>query len=121
MGVVILAGIVTIVFTISLNWVVSSWLIWPVMLILGTSYFAIYTVSLAVMGDNFKGPDLIAGSAAFSAMWGIGGIVGPSLAGVAVDIGGINTVPYSVATPFVILLIGLALMRGSLIRKPAHG
>jgi hypothetical protein len=54
-------------------------------------------------------------------MWGIGGIIGPSLAGIAVDVGGINTVPYSVATPFLILLIGLAFMRGSLIRKPVHG
>ena len=33
------------------------------------------------MGDNFEGPDLIAGSAAFSVMWGVGGIVGPSIDG----------------------------------------
>jgi len=120
MGVVVLAAAVTMILALSLGFVVGSWLIWPVMLILGTAYFAIYTVGLAVMGDSFEGPDLIAGSAAFSVMWGIGGIVGPSLTGAAVDSFGIGAFPISIAVPYAILLAGLALTGGVLIRKQAR-
>jgi len=119
LGVIIVAAGVTMILALSLGFVVGSWLIWPVMLILGTAYFAIYTVALAMMGDSFEGPDLIAGSAAFSVMWGIGGIVGPSLTGAAVDSFGIGAFPVSIAVPYVILLVGLALTGGVLIRKQA--
>ncbi len=115
-GVVIIAAAITMVLALALAFVVGSWLIWPVMLILGTAYFAIYTVALAIMGDNFKGSDLVAGSAAFSVMWGIGGIVGPALTGAAVDAFGIGAFPISVAVPYAILLVGLAITGGVLIR-----
>jgi MFS family permease len=119
-GVVVVAAAVTMILALSLGFFVSSWLIWPVMLILGTAYFAIYTVALAIMGDKFEGPELISGSAAFSVMWGIGGIVGPSLTGAAVDTFGIGAFPISVAVPYAILLVGLAITGGVLIRERAH-
>ena len=77
-------------------WTIVSWLIWPVMLVLGTTAFAIYTVALAILGDNFDGPDLIAGSAAFAAMWGIGGMLGPPIAGAATDAFGIDAIPVTI-------------------------
>jgi MFS family permease len=119
-GVVVVAAAVTMILALSLGFFVSSWLIWPVMLILGTAYFAIYTVALAIMGDKFEGPDLISGSAAFSVMWGVGGIVGPSLTGAAVDAFGIGAFPISVAVPYAILLVGLAITGGVLIRERAR-
>ena len=119
MGVVIWSSIITIITCIALIWAVNTWAIWPVVIIMASAAFSVYTVSLVVMGDTFKGPDLIAGSAAFSAMWGIGGLVGPPIAGAAIDLFGINAFPVSLASVYVILLIGLALTGGRLIRSAA--
>jgi len=121
MGVIVLSAIITAVLALSLLWTIDNWLIWPVMLVLGTTAFAIYTVALAILGDNFEGPDLIAGSAAFGAMWGIGGLLGPPIAGAATDAFGIEAIPVTIAAIYVVLLIGLGLAGGKLVRAAAHG
>lgn len=115
-GVVACSAIITIISASALIFVVHSWLIWPTVIILATSAFAVYVVALATMGDTFKGADLIAASAAFSAMWGVGGLLGPPVVGAAIDRFGINAMPISLAIIYVILLIGLAINGGRLIR-----
>jgi MFS family permease len=115
-GVVACSAGITVVMSSALIFVVNSWLIWPTVIILATSAFAVYVVALATMGDTFKGADLIAASAAFSAMWGVGGLTGPPIVGAAIDKFGINAMPISLAVIYVILLLGLALSGGSLIR-----
>ena len=57
---------------------------WPVALLLGTSAYAVYIIAMTVAADRFQGTDLV-GSAAFGAM-GVGGIVGPPVAGIALDL-----------------------------------
>jgi MFS family permease len=116
-GVITVSAAITAVLSVALIWAVEGWALWPVTLIVGSSAFAAYTVSLAVLGDKFQGPDLIAGSAAMAVMWGVGGIAGPPLAGIAVDTFGIDAVPISLAMPFVILLALLALTGGRLVRE----
>ena len=115
-GVVACSAVITIISASALIFVVHSWLIWPTVIILATSAFAVYVVALATMGDTFKGADLIAASAAFSAMWGVGGLLGPPVVGAAIDRFGINAMPISLALIYVILLIGLAINGGRLIR-----
>jgi MFS family permease len=115
-GVVVVSAAVTVVLCLSLIWLVHTPLLAPAVIILGTSAFAVYVVALAASGDAFKGGDLIAVSAAFSAMWGVGGLIGPSVAGVAIDAFGINAMPVVLAAFYVILLIGLALNQGRLVR-----
>jgi MFS family permease len=121
MGVIILSAVITAILAMSMIWTIDTWLIWPVMLILGTTAFAIYTVTLAVLGDNFEGPDLIAGSAAFAAMWGIGGLLGPPIAGAATDAFGIDAIPATISLVYVVLLLGLGLSGGKFVRSAAHG
>lgn len=121
LGVIVLSAVITAALSLSMIWTIQSWLIWPVMLILGTTAYAIYTIALTILGDNFKGPDLIAGSAAFAAMWGFGGILGPPIAGAATDAFGIISIPVTVTLIYVILLAGLGLSRGQLVQSAAHG
>lgn len=121
LGVIVLSAVITAVLALSMIWTIQSWLIWPVMLILGTTAYAIYTIALTILGDNFKGPDLIAGSAAFAAMWGVGGILGPPIAGAATDAFGIVAIPITVTAIYIILLMGLGLSRGRLVQGVAHG
>lgn len=120
-GVITLAAVVTALLALAMIWTINSWLIWPVMLILGTAAFAIYTIALAILGDNFTGPDLIAGSAAFAAMWGIGGLLGPPIAGAATDAFGIDAIPLTVCLIYVLLLVCLAFTGGRFVRSAAHG
>lgn len=115
-GVVVCSAIITVLSCIALIFVVNSWLIWPTVVIMATAAFSVYVVALAIMGDTFKGADLVAGSAAFSAMWGVGGLVGPPIAGAAIDAFGVNSMPLLLAGFYVLLLVGLAFSRGRLIR-----
>lgn len=118
LAVIVASAIVTAFLSVCLIWVITSWIIWPVILILGTSAFAIYTVALVILGDRFEGADLIAGSAAFAAMWGLGGIVGPPIAGAALDAFGANAIPITLTAIYLMLLVGLGVTGGNLIRKP---
>jgi MFS family permease len=120
-GVIVISSVLTVVLALSLLIVINHWTVWPVVVLLSTSAFGVYVVSLAVMGDSFKGPDVIAGSAAFAAMWGVGGLFGPPLAGLAIDTFGINAMPVTLASFYVLLLVGLAWSRGQLVRTVSHG
>lgn len=115
-GVMLVTAFLTIMLSLSLIVVITHWLAWPVMMLLTGSAFGVYVVALATMGDRFKGPDVIAGSAAIASMWGVGGLVGPPLAGLAIDLYGINAMPVTLAAFYVLLLIGLVLSGGKLVR-----
>jgi MFS family permease len=120
LAVVVASAAITAILSFTMIWAIASWLIWPLILVLGTAAFAIYTVALTMLGDRFEGSDLIAGSAAFAAMWGIGGIIGPPIAGAALDAFGPIAIPLCLAAVYVILLAGLAATDGRLIREPAR-
>ena len=120
-GVIAATAAITVALCLAMIWTINSWLIWPVVIVAGSTAFAVYTISLTILGDSFEGPDLIAGSAAFSAMWGVGGLVGPPIAGAAIDAFGVNAMPVTLALSYVVLLIGLAWSGGRLVRSAAHG
>jgi MFS family permease len=120
-GVIAATAAITVVLCLAMIWAVTSWLIWPVVIVAGSTAFAVYTISLTILGDSFEGPDLIAGSAAFAAMWGVGGLVGPPITGAAIDAFGVNAMPVTLAAIYAILLVGLVLSGGRLVRSAAHG
>jgi MFS family permease len=96
---------------------VTTPLLWPVALLLGTSAYAVYIIAMTVMADRFQGSDLVAGSAAFGAMWGVGGIIGPPLAGFALDLLGPSGIAITLTAIYVGLVAGLLLARGELVRQ----
>lgn len=120
-GVIFITAGLTVLLSLALIFIIHHWIVWFVVILLTASAFGVYVVALATMGDSFRGPDVIAGSAAFAAMWGIGGLIGPPVAGTAIDLFGINAVPVTLAAFYVILLAGLAVTRGRLIREAGHG
>jgi MFS family permease len=119
-GVIITTALATAILSLAIIWSVSSWILWPVMIVVGSTAFGVYTVSLAMLGDYFEGPDLIAGSAAFGAMWGIGGIVGPPIAGAALDLFGLNAIPLTLSIPYLLLLAAMTMSGGKLVRTGGH-
>lgn len=68
-------------------------LIWPCVFVWGAVSYGIYTMSIIELGERFTGSVLVAGNAAFSLMWGVGGIVVPPLAGGIMDVTGASGLP----------------------------
>ncbi len=121
-GVVLITAAATIILSLCVIPAITHWMIWPIMLLLTASAFGVYVVALATLGDRFKGPDLMAGTAAIAIMWGLGGLIGPPLAGAAIDAFGIDAMPVTLASFYVMLLIGLAFTGGRLVPDQAkHG
>ena len=116
-GVLWIAAVATPLLAMSLPFVVTTPLLWPVALLLGTSAYAVYIIAMTVMADRFQGTDLVAGSAAFGAMWGVGGIVGPPVAGIALDLLGPPGIAITLTAIYVGLIAGLLLARGELVRQ----
>ncbi len=107
----VIAGccLTTIIMCAILPSVMGELLMWPVLVVLGTAGFSIYTVSLAIFGERFKGSALIAGASAFAAMWGLGGIVSPPLVGFAMEGYGPNAMPAIMALAYALLAVFIVL------------
>lgn len=80
-------GIVGVLGALILPFVVlEPYLLWPLLVIWGGGVVGTYTIALVVMGQVFKGGDLITATAAVGMLWGLGSLFGPALAGVAMEV-----------------------------------
>ena len=91
-------------------WIEGSVLIWPMLFFWGAFAFGTYTVAMVDLGARFSGALLLAGNSAFGVVWGLGGIVGPSLAGVTMDLIGPEGLPLTLGVLFGVLGIMTCLM-----------
>lgn len=85
----------------------SLWL-WPMLVLLGTSAGGVYTLSMVMVGQRFRGAELVTANAAFGVLWGLGTLLGPSLAGLLmrwVDPGGLPLTWALLAGLFLLLLL----------------
>lgn len=58
----------------------------PTLFVFGGVVVGMYTVGLALLGERFKGADLAAANSAFVLMYSVGALVGPPVAGAAMDV-----------------------------------
>lgn len=116
-GVIWIATLGTCGLALAMPIVIKTWLAWPLAVALGTCAYALYSLALVALGDRFKGPMLVAGSAAVSAMWGIGGIIGPPVTGWVFKVAGHETLPYVLAAPYVVFAVCLLISGGHLVRQ----
>ncbi len=65
-----------------------------------------YIVAMAIVGERFKGADLVAANSAFGFLWGMGSLTGPVASGVAMDAIGTDgfVVPIAVVAGLYLLL-----------------
>jgi MFS family permease len=84
-----------------------SWLIWPLVFVLGGVSFGIYTMTLIQLGERFAGRALIAGNAAFALVWGFGGIVGSPATGLTMQLIGHQGLPLSLGLLCCVLAVFL--------------
>ncbi|MEH6545296.1 MAG: MFS transporter [Sneathiella sp.] len=74
-------GALLLPFTVS-----EPYLLWPMLIVWGGAVVGTYTIALVILGQDFKGGDLITATAAIGALWGLGSLIGPATAGVAMEI-----------------------------------
>jgi MFS family permease len=84
-------------------------LLWPLLFVWGGAGYGIYTVTVAELGARFTGAMLLSGNAAFSLMWGFGGLAGPPAAGAVMDLIGPDGLPLTLALLFTALAVLIVL------------
>ncbi len=85
----------------------SGWAIWPLLVVLGTTGYGVYTVSLTSLGNRFSGTELVSGSASFAVMFGLGALFGSVSGGWAMTGFGPHGLPYMLALAYLLLTIGV--------------
>ena len=77
--------------------------LWVVLFLWGGTVIGIYTVAMAILGQSFRPAALAAASAAFVMLYETGGMVGPIIAGGAMDWIGPGSLPFFLAMVFAVL------------------
>ena len=86
-------------------------ILWPLLVALGGLMGGLYTMSLALIGERFRGPDLTAANTAFVMTFQLGTIVGPPYAGAVMQATEVGIFPFTLLLPLLALGIGLVLGR----------
>ncbi|MBJ9976732.1 MFS transporter [Pseudomonas sp. S75] len=86
-GLHLACGLVAMAIGIALPWLLDlTWLLWPLLVLLGAVAGGIYTLALVLIGQRFRGRDLVTANASVGLLWGAGSLVGPLVSGAAMDV-----------------------------------
>lgn len=102
-------GVVTLILGLSLPWLISQQdALWPALVLLGAAAGGIYTLALVLIGERFRGPDLVTANACVGMLWGVGSLLGPLLSGALMDLGpqGVPLALCLAASLFVVAALG---------------
>ncbi len=100
-------ALITSVLLLFVPFVMDSMLKWPLLVLVGTTGYGVYTVSLTSLGDRFKGTELVNGSAAFAVVWGLGALFGSVSGGWTMAGFGSHGLPVSLSLVYFILVVAL--------------
>jgi len=89
---------------------------WPLLVVTGGVLGAMYMLSMALLGQRFRGTDLAVANTAFVLMYQLGAMVGPALGGLAMRGLGPHGLPLLLAAALALFVL-MALLRGG-IRTP---
>jgi len=81
---------------------------WPLVVLIRAGAFGTYLGGFGLLGNTFRGTELVAASGLVSMLWGVGGILGPPLVGLVFDAHGIDWLPWFMAGCYVPVLLVLA-------------
>ena len=82
-------------------------LLWPLLVLLGGLMGGLYTLSLALVGERFRGADLTRANTAFVMTFQLGAIVGPPYAGALMHLLGVAAFPLALVPPLALLAAAL--------------
>ena len=105
----VMAGcaLITALTLLLLPTLISSSLKWPLLVIMGTAGYGVYTVSLVALGNRFSGIELINGSASFAVIWGFGALLGSVSGGWSMLASASHGLPFGLALVYLVLACGV--------------
>ena len=75
-------GVLALLLGMALPWLMQHpWLLWPSLALLGAVAGGVYTLALVLIGQDFRGQDLVTANACVGLLWGVGSLSGPLLSG----------------------------------------
>ncbi len=81
-------GVAAMLIGLALPWLIGQpALLWPALMLLGAVAGGVYTLALVLIGQRFRGRDLVTANAAAGMLWGVGSLLGPLLSGSLMDLG----------------------------------
>jgi predicted MFS family arabinose efflux permease len=84
--VLILCAVVCVIGPVLVSVVLGNpWLVWPLLLLWGGTMYGFYTQGIALLGESYPQDELADANTVFVVVYCAGGIVGPSLGGLAMD------------------------------------
>ncbi len=105
-GVLILCGILGGIGTLLLPLVIGSpLLLWTLLFFWGGFFAGLYTMAMTILGDRYRGAELVTANAAFTFIWGLGSLCGPLVSGVAMDLNDPNGLIWTIAAACVLFVI----------------
>ena len=90
---IFLCGLGVLIGSICLPVLVSSWLFWLDLMFIGVAAGGVYTLSIVLLGQRFRGSELMTANAAIGVLWGFGGLIGAPFAGLSMQIYNPNGLP----------------------------
>lgn len=77
-------GVLSLAIGVCLPWLMNyPFLLWPSLVVLGAVAGGVYTLAIILIGEGFKGPDLVTANASAGFLWGVGSLLGPLVSGAA--------------------------------------
>jgi MFS family permease len=91
----------------------SLWVLYGILFVWGGIASGIYPVALSIAGDRFRGTELVTVNAAIIIAYGLGGLVGPALGGVAMDTWNPQGLLWLFVLLFAVLLVATSYSRSA--------
>jgi predicted MFS family arabinose efflux permease len=92
-------------------------LLWPLLFVWGGTLYAFYSQGVALLGEQFQAGNLAGANTLFVMVYCVGGVLGPSVGGYAMDVSPRRGLPVVLSIAAASLLAGLAFSHRS--RAPA--
>jgi len=84
-------------------------LLWPLLFLWGGTLYAFYSQGIALLGETFGGAELAGANTLFVMVYCVGGVLGPSIGGVATDLSPQHGLPVLVSTAALTLGVALSI------------
>ena len=109
-GILVLCGLIALAGAVLLPFAMNTGIFLYLLLFgWGGAFAGMYTVVLTIIGQRFRGKDLVTANVSLGMLWGIGSLLWPPLTGLAMDIrdpGGLPLVFVTVSLLLVLFAIG---------------
>ena len=84
-------------------------LLWPLLFVWGGTLYAFYSQGVALLGEEFAVEDLATANTVFVMVYCMGGVIGPSVGGKAMDLWPIRGLPFLLSGAALLMLAGLVI------------